>query len=200
MSATGRGTTRNPADLYPTPKDAFAPLIPYIPREGQVWEPAWGDARLVRWMLESGIDAWGTDLSNPEFPVNFLMDSTERYCTLTNPPFSCAFEFCQNAVAHSQHVFMLLRLAFLASMERRDWFRKHEPSCLFVLSKRPSFVMSVTCAVKCGYKKLIPIESPRPSACPTCGRPVKVSTSDSADYAWFMWSIDPKAPKGIIHL
>jgi hypothetical protein len=197
MSATNRGAERVEADFYPTPASAFKPLIPYLPREGQIWEPAWGDARLVKWMLEAEIDAWGTDINNPEFPVNFLFDDTPRYCVLTNPPFSCAFDFCQNAVEHSEHVFMLLRLAFLASQDRCDWFRKHEPSCLFVLSKRPSFVMSVTCSVKCGYKKLIPIESVRPTTCPTCGRPVKIATSDSADYAWFYWG---KMHKGIVHL
>lgn len=199
MSATNRGAERVEADFYPTPKSAFEPLIPYLPLGGQVWEPAWGDTRLVKWMLEAGIDAWGTDLNNQEFPVDFILDSTPRYCVLTNPPFSCAFQFCQNAVAHSQHVFMLLRLAFLASDERKDWFKKHEPSCLFVLSKRPSFVMSVTCtdAKGCGYKKLIPIESVRPSACPSCGKKVKIATSDSADYAWFYWG---DQHKGIIHL
>ncbi len=197
MSATNRGAERIEADFYPTPKDAFLPLMPYLPQDGQIWEPAFGDGRLVRWMLEAGIDAWGTDLTNPEFPVNFILDATPRYCVLTNPPFSCAFEFCQNAVAHSQHVFMLLRLAFLASMDRRAWFRKHEPSCLFVLSKRPSFVMSVTCSAKCGYKKLIPIESKRPTTCELCGKPVKIATSDSADYAWFYWG---SQHKGIIHL
>ncbi len=205
MSATGRGTERVEADFYPTPKDAFMPLLPYLPTEGQIWEPAWGDARLVKWMLESGIDAWGTDLSNAEFPVDFLKDDTKRYCILTNPPFTLAFDFVKHAVAVAEHTFMLLRLPFLASQDRCVWFRKHEPGCLFILPKRPSFVMSVTCMkVKgkkrepgCGYKKLIPIETPRPKECPVCKGPVVIATSDNTDYAWFYWG---KLHKGIVHL
>jgi hypothetical protein len=198
MSSTNRGAVRVPADEYPTPASAFKPLIKYLPEGGQIWEPSWGDSRLVKWMLEAGIDAWGTDLHNPEFPVDFLKDETSRFCVVTNPPFTLAFEFCQHAVAKAMHTFLLLRLSFLASKARKEWFKKHEPGALFVLSERPSFMMSVSCLDKdCGYKELIAIESIRPTACPTCGRGVKIATSDSTDYAWFYWGT---AYRGIFHL
>lgn len=204
MSATNRGAERVEADFYPTPEYSFKPLLRYLPRGGQVWEPAWGDRRLVKWMLEAGIDAWGADLNEPEEEnrVDFLKDKTLRYCTLTNPPFSLAFQFVQHACAISEHVFMLLRLPFLASDERVEWFRQHEPSALLVLSKRPSFVMSVKCAKKCGYQETLPLTTARPKKCPACGGAVKISTTDNSDYAWFYWyqgwEIAPY--RGIYHL
>lgn len=141
MSATNRGATRNERDFYATPEEAFKPLIPFLPREWSYWEPACGDGRLIRWMKEAGLWAFGADLEPQcDYPqINFLEDTTFRNCIITNPPFSLAQEFCDHAIKHSNHVFMLLRLNFLASVKRRDWFRQNEPAALFVLSKRPSF-------------------------------------------------------------
>lgn len=142
MSSTNRGSTRIESDHYPTPKTAFTPLIPWIKRlDVPVWEPACGDGRLIRWMQEAGIEADGRDIvADAEFnPRNFLEDDDCLPCIVTNPPFSLAFEFCQHAVSHSRHVFLLLRLNFLASKKRAEWFRDNEPSALFVLTKRPSF-------------------------------------------------------------
>lgn len=141
MSATNRGATRNERDFYATPEGAFKPLIPFLPKEWSYWEPACGDGRLIRWMQEAGLQADGADL-DPQGnfkQANFLEDMTLRDCTITNPPFGLAQEFCDHAIKHSNHVFMLLRLNFLASVKRRDWFLQNEPAALFILSKRPSF-------------------------------------------------------------
>jgi hypothetical protein len=142
MSATNRGATRNQRDFYATPESAFKPLIPYLPKDLSYWEPACGDGRLIRLMREAGLAADGADLEPAieGFPkIDFLKDETLRDCTITNPPFSLAHEFCDHAIKHSLHTFMLLRLNFLASVKRRDWFKENEPAAIFVLSKRPSF-------------------------------------------------------------
>ena len=144
MSATNRGSKRHKHDLYSTPEHAFKPLIPYIKRLGvHVHEPACGDGRLLKWMSDEGIVCSGDDIING---YNFLKDETSWgiHAIVTNPPFSLALEFCDHAISKSLNVFMLLRLNFLASQNRKEWFLKNEPSSLFVLSKRPSF--------KCGGK------------------------------------------------
>ena len=87
-------------------------------------------------MLDFGILADGDDLNSG---YDFLKDTTQRGCILTNPPFSLAQDFCHHALKHSTHVFMLLRLNFLGSQKRKQWWIQHEPSALFVLSQRPSF-------------------------------------------------------------
>lgn len=137
MSATCRGAKRHEADFYATPESAFKPLLPFIKAIGApVWEPAAGDLRLVDWMTENGIQASGSDLNKG---YDFLHDPDAMACIVTNPPFSLALEFCDHAVRHAPHVFMLLRLNFLASQKRRHWWNIHKPDALFVLSERPSF-------------------------------------------------------------
>jgi hypothetical protein len=192
MSSTNRGAERVESDFYATPKEAFEPMLPFISKvKCDVWEPACGDGRLLNWMREAGIRANGTDISKPD-GTNFLDDDWYRRCIVTNPPFSLAFEFCRHAVRHSDHVFLLLRLNFLASQKRREWFKEHEPDALFVLSDRPSFALSCTCKGKgekdgCVNKFTVPTETLRPIICPICGGPVKVTSSDSCEYAWYYW-------------
>jgi hypothetical protein len=137
MSATLRGAKRREADFYATPESAFKPLLPFIRQIGAVvWEPAAGDLRLVNWMIEGSIQAAGSDLN---MGYNFLHDPDRMACVVTNPPFSLALEFCDHAIKRALHVFMLLRLNFLASRKRRAWWNSNKPDALFVLSERPSF-------------------------------------------------------------
>ncbi len=137
MSATKRGAKRHEADYYATPESAFKPLLQYIAEiDEPVFEPACGDERLMYWLDEGDICAEGNDLVRG---YNFLQDDTHYPCIVTNPPFSLALEFCHHAIMHAEHVFMLLRLNFLASQKRRGWWLKHKPDALFILSERPSF-------------------------------------------------------------
>lgn len=213
-SATNRGAVREERDFYATPEDAFLPLLPYLPRDRAIWEPACGDGRLIAWMQQDGLTAKGSDLAHGK---DFLADTTPRQCILTNPPFSLAQQFCDHALRHAPEVWMLLRLNFLASDERRAWWKEHEPQALFVLSKRPSFVLACGCKaevpdpgdpegkrrIPCGHKWTLPADAERPRSCPKCGNAVRklltVSTTDACDYAWFAWQREPRHV-GIYHL
>lgn len=145
MSATNRGTIRQESDFYPTPRSAFHPLLPFLPRDAEIWEPAQGDGRLVLYMRRYGLRALGADLNSG---YDFLSDATARACIVTNPPFSLALEFCSHALEVSSEVFLLLRLNFLGSQNRKQWWVDHEPRCLFVLSRRPSFTGNNTDATE----------------------------------------------------
>lgn len=210
MSATGRGTNRDPKDFYATPRPSFLPLLPHLPRNVQYWEPCAGDGRLIQMLRDSVCDnAYGSDLypqsDNGRLylpqPVDYLKDNSQRDFVLTNPPFSVAFEMCQHALTHSNEFMFLLRLSFLESDARGDWLSANEPSGLWVLKKRPSFVMSITCKSlireelfnvvnerPCKHNWLLPIEAERPKVCPKCsGTTLAISTSDNSGYAWFYW-------------
>jgi len=136
MSATNRGARRTANDFYPTPLSAFEPLIPYLRTHNSIWEPACGDKRLINALIKDGIGADGADLSTG---VDFLQDKTDRECIVTNPPFSIAKEFADHAISRADHVYMLLRLNFLGSRKRKEWWKANEPGALFVLSERPDF-------------------------------------------------------------
>lgn len=206
MSSTNRGAVREERDFYPTPKDAFLPLIPFIRRHEDatvhVWDPAMGDGRLVKWMNEDrrGIVAHGSDL---EGGIDFLADETTRECIVTNPPYSLGGLFVRHAVAKTYcaratfEAFLLLRLNFLGSKCRKEWFQRHEPNALFVLSERPSFVTSLKCKA-CDSQWTQAVEMERPKSCPKCGGPrPKATSSDSTEYAWFYWGA---RHRGIFHL
>ena len=133
---------RHPNDFYPTPPWVTQAVMPYVMRNIVWHEPACGDGAICKVLSESHVEYSFSDLNGAPIGmegVNFLRDNTLRHGIVTNPPFSLAFEFCKHAVNHAPHVFMLLRLNFLASQTRSEWFKRHEPGALFVLSRRPSF-------------------------------------------------------------
>ena len=131
-----KNLVRQHRDFYPTPLVAFTPLLPYIPEDLIIWEPACGDRRLIKVLLANGFTANGSDFS---LGYDFLSEYRRFDAIITNPPFSLAFQFVRRSVKLADHVFLLLRLNFLASQKRADWFKKNEPSALFVLINRPSF-------------------------------------------------------------
>lgn len=229
MSATGRGTVRDEKDFYSTPRAAFAPLLNILPPTlapdcadnlSCYHEPCAGDGRLIRWLKESGRRAKGSDLSPQRceeylpISVDYLKDTMPYQFVITNPPFSVAFEMCQHARTHAREFMFLLRLSFLESDGRGDWLSANEPNGLWVLRKRPSFVMACRCKpgmydlgpcgdkpihMGCGHSWMLPVESERPKKCPKCGatESVSISTSDNSGYAWFYWG--PRASLHGIH-
>jgi hypothetical protein len=114
---------------------------------------------------------------------------------ITNPPFKLALEFAQRAIKEADTVAFLLRLNWLASETRRA-FHAANPCDLIVMPRRPSFAQFCSCTV-CAWKATLPASAPRPQWCPECARsagghsvgksPIKVSTTDSTEYAWFVW-------------
>ena len=109
---------------------------------------------------------------------------------ITNPPYSLAMEvilrsFEEATDPRSEFAF-LLRLDWLATSGRRDFHRAH-PSDVHVLPRRPSFCASLTCKEKCSWHSTQELDAPRPKVCPACGKAVRVTTSDSSEYSWFVW-------------
>jgi len=63
----------------------------------------------------------------------------------TNPPFSKAEEFvwkCLDMLHDNGVMIFLLKLPFLASKKRRKLFEEKPPNEVFVIQRRPSFIMS----------------------------------------------------------
>lgn len=116
---------------------------------------------------------------------------------IQNPPFLSAQAFVERALEEVRpggEVAVLLRLAFLSSQERAEFHKKH-PSDVLVLPRRPSFCVVVRCAEKCGWEITLSPEAslePYYRGCPACIEKketvsVKVTRTDSSDYAWFVW-------------
>lgn len=128
-----------------------------------------------------------------------VSDSKRAPIIITNPPFKLALEFAKKAVGMADTVAFLLRLNWLASAERRPFHRAH-PADIIVLPRRPSFAQFLNCGGRprspmgmapalapCVWKDVIESSAERPQSCPQCGGAVKASTTDSTEYAWFIW-------------
>lgn len=128
---------RRDYDVYETPEWAVQALLDVIPINPS-WtylEPCRASGRFYNHMPLGS--AWGeiregVDYLNTDYPNH--VD-----CIITNPPYSLAQEFVTKALEDADVVIMLLRLGFLESMKRWEWWQENPITSLMVLSQRPSF-------------------------------------------------------------
>lgn len=141
MSRQIAGVRLNSTDFYPTPLWCAENLEIDWSNFKKAHEPCKGDGRLYEWLKSKGLDTSYTEIREDldffdwEGPVDLIF---------TNPPFSLAAEFINHSTANANTVFMLLRLNYLASIKRYEWWKTNPPVALYVLSKRPSFTGSGT--------------------------------------------------------
>ena len=185
MSSKGRGSTTIDQDKYYTPRVCIVSLLPLInfKRDMTFLEPCEGTGVITR-TVQSYTDIM---LGYPVTTTTYELDREEDYLLvpkpskkydlcITNPPYSLAQEFIEKTLEESSTVIMLLRLNYLASKKRREFFRLNPPNNLIVLSSRPSFVS--VCRY-CG-------NSYHNDVMMCCNRNL-TKTTDSTDYAWFCW-------------
>lgn len=215
MSSTSRGASRENLDFYPSPAwcvDLLLDALDVRP-EWQCLEPAAGDGAIVKRLLARGVPAenieaielddgraeicakaTGVDVIVGDFtkPPSIQAPPGGFDLIVTNPPFALASDFARVALGMAGDrgtVALLLRLNWLGSQERAAFHREH-PSDILLLPKRPEFTASMSCSAKkagCAYRATLPIEAPRPRECPLCGARTMCSTTDSIEYAWFVW-------------
>jgi hypothetical protein len=104
-------------------------------------EPCRGDGRIYDWLSQKGLTTSYTEITEN---LNFFDWEDKVDVIITNPPFSLAKEFIDHSLKNAKCVIMLLRLNFLASIKRYEWWSGIPPTALYVLSKRPSFTGSGT--------------------------------------------------------
>jgi len=163
MSAKGRGRhDGGDFDFYPTPAWCVTRLLEAAPGLldiNEALEPTCGDGAVVA----ACVDWMGKRLAPPKWtgvevrknavrePAAFAhlyegadfrtWQPTRRYqLAIGNPPYNLAEEIIRKCLAHADVVAMLLRVGFLGSDERVDFFRTVGANpALFILPDRPSF-------------------------------------------------------------
>lgn len=136
MSATNRGRKRNKNDFYPTPGWCVDELLSELKpvtlhsfcepcrANGQIFDRV--NAKRKLWAELSD----GRDYLKRQYGVQAI---------ITNPPFSLAQEFLEKSLREAQFVAYLLRVNFIGSQRRFEFWQGNEPTHLFGLSRRPDF-------------------------------------------------------------
>lgn len=161
MSATNRGAKRRAADYYPTPAYCVWRLLDYVPLPSGRWlEPGAGNGAIirathgdprvaaVRWTaierrrrpmeklrraIGSSGEAWTADFLRHDFGLR-------RFdLAIGNPPYRRAVEFIERSLELAPQVVFLLRLNFLGSQKRIEFFKRVGVPDVYVLPDRPSF-------------------------------------------------------------
>lgn len=136
-------------DFYASPYAALPPLLlaegERLPRT--IWEPSCGNGALVLPLRNRGFDVVATDLNDWGCPdatggVDFLEAVADPFAPaghfgiVTNPPFGVVRDYIERAVTRAPYTALLLRLAFLESEGRMDWFPTVGLSRVHVIGER----------------------------------------------------------------
>jgi len=131
---------RDGLDLYETPTQITTMLLNLLqlPQGSEVLEPANGMGAISKVIESAGYDCHASDIRDG---VNFFdFEDNPRFdAVITNPPYRYAQEFVEKAlkqVKKSGLVVMLLRLSFLESIKRYEFFRSSGLRTVYVSCKR----------------------------------------------------------------
>lgn len=116
-NATGK---RKASDFYETPYSITRHLlrVEKFDYNLTVLEPACGDSAIVKILSENWHD---TKITAYDIEKNFLTETQKYDYIVTNPPFSLAFDFIQQAKQVAKRKFaMLLPLSYLHGKKRFD--------------------------------------------------------------------------------
>ena len=161
MSSTNRGHNRHKSDYYVTPQDQIELFlneflkIENINNDVIILDPcAGGDANnkmsypcVLEKMFKNSyiqtIDVRSDSLANVKTDyLNYICKDIFDVI-ITNPPFNIAIDIINKAISDVKpngFVIMLLRLNFLGSKQRFEFWQNNKPKYIFVHHKRMSFI------------------------------------------------------------
>lgn len=216
MSSKGRGAQSVESDWYQTPAWATTSILNALSHGAPDWsprrilEPTAGKGAIVKVLrerfpgaeihaceLDRGRASQLLDAGADRVWTGDFADYDSKGCTydliITNPPFTVAIpiiERCFPHLAPSGLNVHLLRQAILASDKRVPFWRRHAAQ-QNILPRRPAFAASLKCGEpkpkRCHWARIQEIDAARPDVCLGCGGKTACTTSDSADYAWFVF-------------
>lgn len=217
MSATGRGAVRVEDDAYETPAWCVRRFLDaWLVSSAGLWlEPGAGSGSIIRAVQDYQPRIQFTavekrEISDPPwcdwYHDDFLHPRGDVHVALArgfdvvigNPPYKLAIEFIEQSLRFSRIVAFLLRINFLASAERADFWQKH-PADVYVLPDRPSFCWTLKCPT-CRWTATFPVGYVGSRQCARCAVKCKLTTSDATEYAWYVWGQCGDGPGRIIHL
>ncbi len=151
-------------DAYYTPEELAGYLVGLLPIRGSdlVLEPSAGGGAFVRALLTKTDQVVAIDM-NPDAPglemvgsavCDFLdiLPPNPPDWIVGNPPYFNALDHVEHALnCTDRHVCFLLRLGFLESKRRAEFWKRNPCRKVFVLSERPSFTNGGTDSSAYGF-------------------------------------------------
>jgi len=128
-------------DNFQTPKEAIDILLPYLPKNWQIWECAWGNGNLYNFLSDAGFSVLGTDKYGKDgHRLDFLIDtmSFPFDCIVTNPPYSLKTDFLEKCYNIGKPFALLLPLTALEGKKRGQLYTKYGVE-LIIPNKRINF-------------------------------------------------------------
>lgn len=136
-----------PADIYTpkgydacqTPPEAIDPLLPYLPDDWLIWEPACGEGLLAEGFYDAGREIIGTDIL---WGKNFFEWAPGEHwdALVTNPPYSVKYQWIERCYALGKPFALLLPLETLGASTAQNLFREYGME-LICLDRRVNFKM-----------------------------------------------------------
>jgi len=158
-------------DYYQTPSWAVEKLLEHESFEGVILEPCCGAGAITKVLEDAGYEVISSDIRTDDDvygaagqdilktnlrDVNYKFDNI-----ITNPPYFCAKEVIEKSLElTSKKVAMILKLTFLESSKRYEFFKNTPLKTVYVFCKRVTM-------------KPEGIEKPR--------------NSGTITYAWYVW-------------
>jgi hypothetical protein len=122
MSQRVSGYRRQELDSYQTPSWVTTALLPHLPAQLHIWEPAAGSGQMAQTLAAGGHTVVQSDITQGR---DFLKATANCTAIVTNPPYALAVAFIEKALQLTQPaglVAMLLRTDFDHAKTRQHLF------------------------------------------------------------------------------
>ena len=135
---------REEHDYYATDPKAIPLLLEQETFSKNVWECAVGGGHLAQELKKHGYDVFCSDIVDRGYHKTNIIDFLEfdglfKGDIITNPPYKHALEFVKKSlevIPQDAKVAMFLKLTFLESKKRKEFFTKNPPKTVYVFSSR----------------------------------------------------------------
>ena len=151
-SLVGTSTTRERVenDYYATPYESTEALLNVESFNKKIWECAVGGGHIADVLENHGYEVYGTDIVDRGwYKTNYydflnvknnkIVISKWHGDIITNPPYSYAQQFVENAmevIDDGNKVALFLKIQFLEGVKRKEMFQKYPPKTIYVFSSR----------------------------------------------------------------
>ena len=177
-SGNTRFVNHEPNDFYATEPKAVELLLEKESFTNTIWEPAVGQGHIANVLKRHDYNVISSDLIDRGYEETKVLDifdfkGLNTHDIVTNPPYKIAKRFIEHLIEHTTKgtkIAMFLKLTFLESQSRREFFRQYPPKTIYVASGR------LKCAKNGEFEKY---------------------GSSAVAYAWFIWEVGYKGKPSV---